>query len=124
MRCQKLLCLTVLLLIFHAKAQDVAPIQWITFEEMEIAFAENPKPVFVDFWATWCNQCLRMDRYAFSNAEIIERLNSNYYAVKMDAETRDTIYFGGKQFVNHGLPDDKEFHQLALLLGSDTYLRP
>lgn len=95
-------------------------VNWMTFEEMEAAFNEEPKKVFIDFWADWCGYCKRMDKYVFTNLEVQDRLNKDYYAVKMNAETVDTIYFGRKPFVNLTTGDRMlGFHQLAMLLGKN-----
>ncbi len=92
----------------------------MTFQEMEAAFAQEPKKVFIDFWADWCGACHRMDKHAFQNPEIIRPLNEDYYAVKMNAETQDTITFGGKTFINPSARSGRRsYHELAVLLGSD-----
>ena len=113
--------ITLVLLFFVSTTQVAGQVNWMTFEEMESAFASKPQKVFIDFYTDWCGYCHRMDRYVFSNQEIIDKLNSEYYAVKMDAETRDSIFFGGKRFVNRSSSNDagrKGYHELALLLGS------
>ncbi len=92
----------------------------MTFQEMETVFAKAPKKVFIDFRADWCGACLRMDKHAFQNPEIIRLLNEDYYAVKMNAETKDTITFGGKTFINpSSVSGRRSYHELATLLGSD-----
>lgn len=104
----------------QAWAQQTEKVQWMSFEEMEAAFAEDAKYVFIDFWADWCGACKRMEKFVFSKTEIANRLNSDFYPVRMNAETTDSIYFGGKLFVNPNAEGKgKGFHELAVLLGKD-----
>ncbi len=73
----------------------------IAFEK---ARKEN-KPVFIDFWATWCKNCTTMNKTTFKNPEVIQKLEK-YIKVKYQAEKPDKFpakevldYFGVK-----GLP--------------------
>ncbi len=43
------------------------------------------KPVFIDFWATWCKNCLQMDRTTFKDDAVRARLEA-FVAVKYQAE--------------------------------------
>lgn len=43
------------------------------------------KPVFVDFWATWCKNCSAMEKTTFADARVKARL-ANYVVVKVQAE--------------------------------------
>jgi len=43
------------------------------------------KPVFLDFWATWCKNCEAMEATTFRNAEVKARLGA-YLTVKVQAE--------------------------------------
>ncbi|MBN2189093.1 MAG: thioredoxin family protein [Chitinispirillaceae bacterium] len=49
-----------------------------------LADAEN-RPVFIDFWATWCKNCLAMDASIFREAKVQEKL-SEFVLVKYQAE--------------------------------------
>ena len=51
---------------------------------IEQARREN-KPVIIDFWATWCKNCVVMDKTTFKDPAVIERLDQ-YVKVKFQAE--------------------------------------
>lgn len=52
------------------------------------AKAEN-KPVLIDFWATWCKNCLIMNNTVLKDADVLKRLN-DYVRIKYQAEDPNT----------------------------------
>ena len=46
------------------------------------------KPVLIDFWATWCKNCLTMDKTTMEDASVVAALD-NYVKVKVQAEDPD-----------------------------------
>ena len=94
------LIIIILTLPLLAYSQD--QINWMTWDQM-IAKRQSdsiPKKVFIDLYTGWCGWCKRMDATTFKQKAIVDYMNQKYYAVKFDAETRDTINFNGVQFVN------------------------
>jgi thiol:disulfide interchange protein DsbD len=61
-------------------------IPWVHSLEqgLERAAAEN-QPVLIDFWATWCKNCLAMDATTMRNARVKEKLGG-FVPVKFQAE--------------------------------------
>ena len=56
-------------------------------EGLETAKREN-KPVLIDMWATWCKNCLTMDKTTLANADVQAALNG-YVKIKYQAEDPD-----------------------------------
>lgn len=82
--------------IWDSKRVDAAAVQHAVNEQLEggwtpslcvglaQARAEN-KPILIDMWATWCKNCLAMDKTTFKDPAVIERLDG-YVKVKFQAE--------------------------------------
>lgn len=120
---KKTLILTLFALMgMGAMAQE--KIHWMSFEEAVERCATEPKMVFIDVYTDWCGWCKRMDQNTFSNPVIAKYMNEHFYAVKLDAETSDTITFQGKKYYGFVRPDGRNgSHGLAraLLNGKLSY---
>lgn len=94
-------------------------IRWLSFEQLEDTLAIAPRKVFINFYADWCAYCKKMDRAAFRDPGVISRLNNEYYAVRMDAETSDTIVFDGQMYLNREFGKKRNpVHEIPRLLAS------
>ncbi len=97
-------------------------IQWLSWEEAMISNKSKPKKIFIDVYTDWCGWCKRMDATTFLDKNIVKYINENYYAVKFDAERRDTIHYDGQDFFYKSF-GRRGIHELAeaLLDGKMTY---
>ena len=57
-------------------------------EGLDVAQREQ-KPVLIDMWATWCKNCLTMDKTTLENADVQKAL-AGYIRIKYQAEDPDT----------------------------------
>ncbi len=73
-------------------------------EGLEVAKREN-KPVLIDMWATWCKNCLTMDKTTLASSDVQQAL-SGYVKVKYQAEDPDAQPARGimQRFDAVGLP--------------------
>lgn len=111
--------LLILSLFSLAVCSQENKIDWISFEQLEDSLSIHPKKVFIDFYADWCVYCKKMDKVTFKDPDIIAILNQDYYAVKMDAETLDTIVFGGDVYLNQEIGKKRNpTHDIPLLLAT------
>jgi len=111
------LVLLISLFSFNLISQENDSIDWLSFEELEVALNGNPKPVFIDFYTDWCVYCKKMDKKVFTKTEVIKVLNENYYAVRFDAESEEKFKFGGRIFVNDQIGRTRNpIHQIVQFL--------
>lgn len=120
-----ILATTVLFFTNELVAQN-SQINWMTFEEALAAQKENPKKIMIDAYTKWCGPCKMLDKNTFSNADLAQFVNENYYAVKFNAEGNETITFKGKTYTNPRYNPAKankrnSAHQLAGYLGVQAY---
>ncbi len=62
-----------------------------SWEELIQHVEETKKPVFIDVYTVWCGPCLMMDKFTYSDPEVIKYVNDNFIAYKMDAEKGEGI---------------------------------
>lgn len=121
---KKIIGLVILLSVgfFTEGLAQETKVKWHTFEEAVELNKKEQRKIFIDVYTDWCGWCKKMDATTFSNPNIAKILNEEYYAVKFDAETKDTISFAGKHFINEGTRS-RSPHQLAvaLLQGKMSY---
>ncbi|MDF2437988.1 MAG: thioredoxin-related protein [Bacteroidota bacterium] len=91
------------------------PVHWYSFSEAVALQKKAPKPIMVDIYTSWCGPCKMMSTNTFGNAEIAKYLNENFYPVKFNAETYDSVSFNGYVFKNKNAPGtNRPVHDFAV----------
>lgn len=96
------------------KAESPATIHWYTLEEAQKLSDVNPRKIFIDFTTSWCGWCKTMEANTFQNPTIARYMNANYYCVRFDAETHDTVTFNGQKFWNRGAANQRSANDFAI----------
>lgn len=97
----------------YTEFHENSPVNWITFDEAYTKCKKNPRPIMVDVYTTWCGPCKMMSAQTFNNPEIAKYINDNFYAVKFDAESKDSVKFDKYVFVSTDASNPKAPHQFA-----------
>lgn len=73
-------------------------LNWVSWEEAVELNKKEKKKILLDVFTYWCGWCKKMDAETFSNSYLAKYLNDNYYLVKLDAESKETLEYKGKEF--------------------------
>ena len=120
---KQLILFTLLIAFGSVSAQKI---NWMTMNEAVAAQAKNPKKIFVDMYTNWCGPCKLLDRNTFSNKDVANFINTNFYAVKFNAEGNEDIEANGQSFTNPSYDPAKasrrnSSHQFTRYMGVRAY---
>ena len=123
MKKNQIIIVLALIIPFISHAQDKGvKVKWYSIDEAMKLNKEHPRKILIDVYTDWCGWCKKMDSETFSHPVIAQYLNEHYYPVKFNAESSDSVEFGGHTFVNEG-SGSRSTHQfaIALLQGKMSY---
>ena len=84
--------------ILSKKNPKKEKINWLTLSELQAVYSKDPRPVLVDVYTHWCQWCKVMDKETYSNDNVASYINEHYYAVRFDAESKDSVSWAGAKF--------------------------
>jgi thioredoxin-related protein len=103
----------------YAQGENV-PLKQYSITEISQLSAQKPKKLVIDVYTDWCSWCKKMDKTTYQNEGVIQQINEDFYFVKLNAETRDSIFFDNKIFTFQNQYKANEF-AIALLNGQMSY---
>lgn len=80
-------------------AQNKKGIQWTDLETAELLSAKENKKIFISLYTNWCAWCKYMDQITYQDSNLVQYLNNNFISVKVDAESKDSLFFKKKIFL-------------------------
>ena len=107
----------------QVKSQAQNQINWLTIEQAEEAMKSEKKKIFIDLYTDWCGWCKRMDASTFKDPNVVQFMNQYFYAVKFNAEQKDSVRFNNFDFYNLNPGGKRGTHLFAysLLDGQMSY---
>lgn len=114
---QKVIKFVVFLLFLSVTWSFIIPkkekINWLSVAEFNKVYSKSPKPILVDVYTDWCGWCKVMDRETYEKEAVVKYINEHYYAVKLNAESKDSLEWGGKKY---GYNKEYKSNELAVYL--------
>lgn len=73
-------------------------VKWMTLQEAMEKTKTAPRPIIMDFYTDWCGWCKKMMQTTYANPGLAAYINQNFYPVKFNAETKDTVEYLGQKY--------------------------
>jgi thioredoxin-related protein len=110
--------LILLIIFFGFTSTGFCQLKSRSFEEVDSLQQIQKKKIVVFIHTNWCQFCQRMKQTTFKNQEIIEKLNSDFYFVDLNADEKRDITFDNHIFKYQPSGNNVGVHELALQLGT------
>lgn len=110
--------LILLIIFFGVTSTGFCQLKSKSFEEVDSLQYFQKKKIIVFIHTDWCQFCQRMKQTTFRNQEIIDKLNSDFYFIDLNAEEKREITFNNKTFKYKPSGNNVGVHELALQLGT------
>lgn len=91
-----------------------SPINWVKDFDSALQKAQaEQKPMFVDFYATWCGPCKMMDKKTFPDPKVLAELD-HWIPVKIDVDKNQAL---AEKYKIQGIPTTIAFDSKGEMVG-------
>lgn len=87
-------------LIVLSQGGEQTKINWVPLDKAKTLAKKNNGKILIYFYKQDCPYCDKMKKETLSDPSTISVINNNFFAVKIDSRTKDTIIYNGKAFGN------------------------
>ncbi|WP_029271213.1 thioredoxin fold domain-containing protein [Flavobacterium sp. KJJ] len=108
----------ILIFFFLITSTGFSQLKVISFEEIDSLQQIQKRKIIIFIHTNWCQFCQSMKNTTFKNQEIIEKLNSDFYFLDLNAEEKRDIAFNNQVFKYQPSGNNVGVHELALQLGT------
>lgn len=80
-----------------------AKTEWIGFDQAMARASAEQRYVITDYYTSWCKWCKVMDEKTYTDPGVVEAINKNFLAVKIDGESSEKLTYQGKEMTQTDL---------------------
>ena len=84
-------------------ASSAQAVEWKRWNPGLAAAASSRRPVLVNVYTDWNRWCRQMDREVYARADVNDYLASHFVAIKLNAESPDTVTYKGRSLTARSL---------------------
>jgi thioredoxin-related protein len=95
---------------YFSHAQNA--INWLSFDAATQKNTQQPRKIMVKIYAEDCTWCKRMDEMTLNQKSVIDYVNTNFYAVQLNADSKEPILFRDKTY-EYTKRAGRSYHELA-----------
>ena len=115
MRTLAILLLAITPLFVFSQGSTNSEINWITLKEAKGLAKKHNQKILIFFYKKNCPYCEQMKKETLRNPNVIDIINRNFFAVRLDSRTKDTIYYNNiaysnQQPIEHGYTWRHDFY--------------
>ena len=88
-------------------------VAWTKFEDLADSIAKQKKPIIVKIETPWCDYSKLMDARVYGKSRFVKRVGKNYYFVKLNAVSKQTINFRNEEYKYIQFSETKGLNSLA-----------
>lgn len=78
-------------------AKATQGIQWVPYDQALTQAKAQKRPIYLQFHATWCPYCKKLEKEAYSKAPIQKLLNEQFIPVRITEGSSETFTVAGKK---------------------------
>ena len=95
-----ILLLAITPLFVFPQGSETNKINWLKLDEAKVSARKYDKKILIFFYKKNCPYCDEMKKGTLSDPAIIKTINNNFFPVKIDSRTKDTIIYNGRAYGN------------------------